>query len=179
MNELSDVRLIKPPQYVDADGLLVVTEAGAQVPFEIQRMFTIVAPAGAKRGQHAHRLCSQFMLCVNGAVDIVCDDGRDRKTFSLDRPERRIWCCRESGLTSMLGETNRFSSSCATGYTKSTTISAITTSFCHFAKPRGHEDCGYRCQPVSSCVTKRAGACVYLFRGSAGPTICSQVVHAR
>ena len=94
MNELSDARLIKVPQYVDADGdgLLVVTEAGEQVPFDhIQRMFTIVAPAGAKRGQHAHRLCSQFMLCVSGAVDVVCDDGTDRKTFSLDQPELALF----------------------------------------------------------------------------------------
>ena len=90
MNELSDARLIKLPRFVDpdGDGLLVVTEAGEQVPFQkIQRMFTIVAPAGAKRGHHAHRLCSQFLLCVSGAFDVVCDDGRDRKTFSLDQPE--------------------------------------------------------------------------------------------
>jgi dTDP-4-dehydrorhamnose 3,5-epimerase-like enzyme len=94
MNELVDARLIKLPQHVDAngDGLLVVTEAGEEVPFhQIQRMFTIVAPAGAKRGQHAHRLCSQFLLCVSGAVDVVCDDGRDRKTFSLDRPELALF----------------------------------------------------------------------------------------
>lgn len=60
MNGLVDARLIKLSQYVDADsdGLLVVMEAGEHVPFhQIQRMFTIVAPAGAKRGRHAHRLC--------------------------------------------------------------------------------------------------------------------------
>jgi dTDP-4-dehydrorhamnose 3,5-epimerase-like enzyme len=50
-------------------------------------MFTIVAPAGAKRGRHAHRLCSQFMVCVRGAVDVVCDNGSDRKTFSLESGE--------------------------------------------------------------------------------------------
>ena len=90
MTEFDDARLIKLPQFVDpdGDGLLVVAEAEEQVPFpHIQRMFTIVAPAGAKRGHHAHRLCSQFLLCVSGAFDVVCDDGRDRKTFSLDQPE--------------------------------------------------------------------------------------------
>jgi WxcM-like, C-terminal len=73
--------------------LLVVTEAGEHVPFHrIQRMFMIVALAGAKRGRHAHRLCSQFMLCVKGsAVDVVCDDGMDRKTFSLDHPELALF----------------------------------------------------------------------------------------
>jgi dTDP-4-dehydrorhamnose 3,5-epimerase-like enzyme len=89
MNEFGDARLIKLPKHAAAngDGVLVVAEAAQQVPFQIQRMFTIVAPAGAKRGQHAHRLCSQFMVCVRGAVEVVCDDGSDRKTFSLDSGE--------------------------------------------------------------------------------------------
>ena len=89
MNELGDARLIKLPKYAtgNGDGVLVVAEAAQQVPFQIQRMFTIVAPAGAKRGRHAHRLCSQFMVCVKGAVAVVCDDGAERKAFSLDRGE--------------------------------------------------------------------------------------------
>jgi hypothetical protein len=60
MNGLVDARLVKLSQYVnaDSDGLLVVTEAGEHVPFyQIQRMFTILAPAGTKRVRHAHRLC--------------------------------------------------------------------------------------------------------------------------
>ena len=48
-------------------------------------MFTLTAPPGAKRGHHAHRLCSQFMICVSGAVDVVCDDGRKEKSFALDQ----------------------------------------------------------------------------------------------
>jgi dTDP-4-dehydrorhamnose 3,5-epimerase-like enzyme len=92
MTELSDARLIRPPQFLDGDGLLVPTEAGRQVPFlQIQRMFAIVAPTGAKRGRHAHKLCSHFMLCVSGAVDIVCDDGKERKTFALDHPELALF----------------------------------------------------------------------------------------
>jgi dTDP-4-dehydrorhamnose 3,5-epimerase-like enzyme len=94
VTNLSDARLIKPPQFVDpnGDGLLVPTEAGRQIPFpQIQRMFSIVAPAGTKRGRHAHRLCSQFMLCISGAVDVVCDDGKDRKTFALDSPELALF----------------------------------------------------------------------------------------
>jgi dTDP-4-dehydrorhamnose 3,5-epimerase-like enzyme len=92
MNELRDARLIKLPKHAAAngDGVLVVAETAQQVPFQIQGMFTIVAPAGAKRGQHAHRLCSQFMVCVKGAVDAVCDDGSDRKTFSLDSGELAV-----------------------------------------------------------------------------------------
>lgn len=88
MTEFDDARLIKLPQFADpdGDGLLVVAEAEEQVPFgDFRRVFTITAPAGAKRAHHAHRLCSQFLLRVSGAFDVVCDDGSNRKTFSLDQ----------------------------------------------------------------------------------------------
>ena len=85
MNQISEARLVELPRHVRGDGEVIVAEAAAQVPFRIERMFTIGAPAGAKRGRHAHRLCSQFMICVSGAVEVVCEDGRKKKTFALDR----------------------------------------------------------------------------------------------
>lgn len=48
-------------------------------------MFTLTAPLGSRRGDHAHRRCTQFIVCVHGAVDVVCDDGVDKRTFVLDR----------------------------------------------------------------------------------------------
>jgi len=85
MNQLSDARLIDLPRHARADGEVIVAEAAAQVPFRIERMFALAAPAGAKRGRHAHRLCSQFMICVSGAVDVVCEDGSKKNTFALNR----------------------------------------------------------------------------------------------
>ena len=85
LQDVSIARLIELPCFQREDGDLVVAETAAQVPFPIARMFTLRAPAGAQRGQHAHRLCSQFMICVSGAVDVVCDDGREQRTFTLDR----------------------------------------------------------------------------------------------
>ncbi len=61
-----------------------MAEATAHVPFAIARMFTLTAPAEARRGEHAHRRCSQFLLCVHGAVELVCDDGQDQHLFTLD-----------------------------------------------------------------------------------------------
>jgi WxcM-like protein len=82
---VGDVRLIDLPLYAREDGEVVVAEAAAQVPFAIARVFTIRAPEGARRGEHAHRRCSQLMLCVHGAVDVINDDGRHQQTFALDR----------------------------------------------------------------------------------------------
>lgn len=85
MNLPAEARLIELPRHARTDGEVIVAEAAAQVPFRIERMFALAAPAGAKRGRHAHRRCSQFMICVSGAVDVVCEDGRSKSTFTLDR----------------------------------------------------------------------------------------------
>jgi hypothetical protein len=83
--DLRGVRTIELPHHTRADGEVIVAESTAQVPFAIARLFTVTAPAGAERGRHAHRLCSQFMMCVIGAVEIVCDDGCEQRLFALNR----------------------------------------------------------------------------------------------
>ncbi len=83
--DLRDVRTIDLPRHARNDGEVVVAESGDSVPFAIARVFTVTAPRNAERGKHAHRLCSQFMICVHGTVDVVCDDGGNRRSFALDR----------------------------------------------------------------------------------------------
>jgi dTDP-4-dehydrorhamnose 3,5-epimerase-like enzyme len=87
---LGDVRLVDLPRHQRADGEVVVAESAVQVPFAIARMFTVKGPAGAVRGEHAHRRCAQFMLCVHGAFDIDCTDGHGRRAYSLDRGNRAL-----------------------------------------------------------------------------------------
>jgi hypothetical protein len=83
--DLRDVRTIDLPRHARDDGAVVIAESGESVPFAIVRLFTVTAPRDAERGKHAHRLCSQFMICVHGMVNVVCDDGGNRRSFVLDR----------------------------------------------------------------------------------------------
>jgi dTDP-4-dehydrorhamnose 3,5-epimerase-like enzyme len=85
LGSIARVRLIELPRYARENGEIVVAQAFDQVPFPIARAFTLTAPRGARRGEHAHRRCTQFMVCVHGAVDVLCDDSRDREVFTLDR----------------------------------------------------------------------------------------------
>lgn len=39
------------------------------------------------RGEHAHRECHQFLICVRGSCAVVADDGTNRQEFLLDRPD--------------------------------------------------------------------------------------------
>lgn len=67
-----------------------MAETAAQVPFQIKRMFTLVAPACTKGGRYAHRPCAQFMICVSGAVDVVCENGRKETTFALEHRNQAL-----------------------------------------------------------------------------------------
>ena len=104
MRSLYDLRLIEFPLFASDTGELVVMEGGSEVPMDIARVFTIKARDGARRGRHAHRRCAQMLACLNGAVDVTCEDGVHKRTLRLDRADRglyippSIWvevCCLE------------------------------------------------------------------------------------
>jgi dTDP-4-dehydrorhamnose 3,5-epimerase-like enzyme len=62
-------------KHADANGVLCVFESGQQVPFEIMRVFTVSAAADDTRGDHAHKKCTQLLVCVSGIIHVTCDDG--------------------------------------------------------------------------------------------------------
>ncbi len=72
---MPSARLINFPTYNDSNGTLAVQECGKHVPFEIQRVFTISANTGDIRGNHAHKQCTQLLVCIVGKICVTCDDG--------------------------------------------------------------------------------------------------------
>ncbi len=58
------------------------------LPFAPQRFFTIYdVPNESVRGAHAHRGCSQFLVCLAGALSCLVDDGSAREEVRLASPE--------------------------------------------------------------------------------------------
>ncbi len=90
MTQATEARLVELPRHARADGEVIVAQVAAEVPFRIERLFALAAPAGAKRGRHAPRLCSQFMICVSGAVDVVCEGGSNKNAFTLKRRDQAL-----------------------------------------------------------------------------------------
>ncbi len=86
-----DYSLIEMKIHGDARGLLVAVEGGQHIPFDIKRFFFIFDTApGVSRGCHAHKRIDQFILCAKGGFDITVDNGVERKTIRLDRPNLGI-----------------------------------------------------------------------------------------
>jgi dTDP-4-dehydrorhamnose 3,5-epimerase-like enzyme len=81
---VEDILTIELPYYEEDNGSLIVIEELINVPFEIKRVFTVTAMAGTIRGQHAHIECSQFLICPTGTIKVLCDDGVNKKTYTLD-----------------------------------------------------------------------------------------------
>jgi dTDP-4-dehydrorhamnose 3,5-epimerase-like enzyme len=62
-------------KFEDPNGVLVVYEGGQQVPFDMRRVFTVSARVGDTRGDHAHKQCTQLLICVSGKIRVSCNDG--------------------------------------------------------------------------------------------------------
>lgn len=72
-------------------GRICVLESGADLPFEIRRVYWIHGMArGERRGGHAHRALVQAMVAVSGQVEMELDDGHVRQRFVLDTPDRML-----------------------------------------------------------------------------------------
>lgn len=79
--------LVELPMITDIRGSLSVGEFARSVPFDVRRYFLVFdVPSEHTRGEHAHRECHQFLVCVHGRVHAIADDGRQRREFVLDRP---------------------------------------------------------------------------------------------
>lgn len=78
--------IINLPKIADPRGNLSIIEQFKQIPFEIKRTYWIYdVPGGCDRGGHAYKENQEFIVALSGAFDVVLDDGKEKKTFSLNR----------------------------------------------------------------------------------------------
>ncbi len=86
--QVRGVELRRLTRAVDMRGSLAAGEVGRELPFVPQRCFMVYdVPSAEVRGEHAHRQCAQFLVCVHGQVSALVDDGRERAQYRLDRPD--------------------------------------------------------------------------------------------
>lgn len=90
--QVTGVSLHRMPRVVDIRGSLTVGEFENNIPFAAKRYFLVFdVPSLETRGEHAHRMCHQFLICVRGSCSVVADDGARRQEFLLDRPDLGVY----------------------------------------------------------------------------------------
>ena len=71
----------------DLRGSLAAADFSSDPPFVPLCAFTVFdVPIKDVRGEHAHRQCEQFLLCLTGSVFCVVDNGTARQEFRLNQP---------------------------------------------------------------------------------------------
>ena len=85
------VTIHKLPLIPDIRGSLTVGEFEQHIPFAPKRYFIVFdVPSKETRGEHAHRACHQFLICVRGSCSVLVDDGENRIETVLNSPDLGI-----------------------------------------------------------------------------------------
>lgn len=83
---MDKIKIIELPKILDKRGNLSFIEGENHIPFKIKRTYWIYdVPGGEKRGGHAYKELDELIIALSGSFDVVLDDGKEKKTFSLNR----------------------------------------------------------------------------------------------
>lgn len=98
MNQESVAPGVKNVRWIDLKGIsnirgeTTVAELEQDLPFEVKRIFWVYdVPNDRVRGEHVHRELQEVLVCVQGSVAVIADDGETREEYLLDNPSRGLY----------------------------------------------------------------------------------------
>ena len=81
-------KLLKKGINKDKRGSLIALENLKTVPFEIKRVYYIYdTKPDVDRGGHAHTNLEQILIMMDGACEVLLDNGKEKKSIILNRPD--------------------------------------------------------------------------------------------
>lgn len=86
-NTVFDCSIIDVSKINNEAGNITVIENGLNIPFDVKRVYYLYdVPGGEARGGHAHYELQQYLIAASGSFDVILDDGNNRRTVILNRP---------------------------------------------------------------------------------------------
>ena len=83
---MNEPLIIELPKCLDARGNLSFVEQENHIPFAIKRTYWLYdVPGGECRGGHAYKENQEFIVALSGSFDVILDDGKEKKAFTLNR----------------------------------------------------------------------------------------------
>ena len=91
MTKIGDCRIIQFPWVTRPEGKLTAVHGNEEIPFDIKRIYYLYdLPGGESRGAHTHYELEQLLVCIMGSIDVILDDGRNKKTVTLNRAHQGL-----------------------------------------------------------------------------------------
>lgn len=82
-----NTKMIHFQRHGDERGQLVVLENIKDIPFVPKRIYYVFGVDSDKnRGKHAHKRVKQLFIAINGSVNVLLDDGIEKKKVCLNSP---------------------------------------------------------------------------------------------
>lgn len=92
--KLDQCRKHRIPAAQDHRGGLAFIEGGTAQGFDIKRVYYLYdVPPRTVRAKHAHRALRQYYIALSGSLKVTLDDGYERKTVLLDKPDEMLYIC--------------------------------------------------------------------------------------
>ncbi len=90
---VNDSRIINIPRNRHANGSLsAIDNADSIAPFAVRRVFYLYdVPADATRGGHSHYQAQELIIALSGSFDVVLDDGKEQRRYTLNRPYQGLY----------------------------------------------------------------------------------------
>ena len=83
---MNEPQIVELPKFLDARGNLSFVEQENHIPFAIKRTYWLYdVPGGECRGGHAYKENQEFIVALSGSFDVILDDGKEKKVFTLNR----------------------------------------------------------------------------------------------
>lgn len=91
-SSIYNCNVIELPKVHNRAGNITPIHGNVDIPFAIKRIYYLYdVPGGEKRGGHAHHELHQLIVAASGSFDVVIDDGRNKKTVTLNRPNYGLY----------------------------------------------------------------------------------------
>ncbi len=91
MTSITNCKIINLPRFGDRNGNITSINNFLEIPFEVNRVFYLYdIPSGESRGAHSHKECHQFLISVSGSFEVLLDDGMNKKSVFLNRPDQGL-----------------------------------------------------------------------------------------
>ena len=89
---IQDCQIIELDKHHHEKGSISVVENNITIPFDVKRAYYLYdIPGGESRGGHAHKMLHQLMMAVSGSFRVILDDGKKKRTISLNRPYQALY----------------------------------------------------------------------------------------
>ena len=82
-----DCSILHLPKIHSRQGNITPVENNINISFEVKRIYYLYdIPGGESRGAHGHKDLESLIIAVSGSFDVTIDDGFNKKTLQLNRP---------------------------------------------------------------------------------------------